>query len=110
MDSEKAIENLKFFNEGDYITKEMAESKDVILNLIEKQARQIEIKDRYLQLIHDIGFDYDGMDTTKGLKSVIDDLVDLAIKAIKNDDKCAMYESLDDKYFNILYEEVEKED
>jgi len=75
----------------------------------EKLKRQIKIKNEYLQLIHDIGFDYDGMNTVKGLESVIDDLVDLAIKAIKNDDKCVMYEDFDDKYFNILYEEIEKE-
>ena len=41
----QAIDNFKFFNEGDYITREMEENKDVVLNLIEKQ--QKEIKEAY---------------------------------------------------------------
>ena len=96
----------------DYDVKMIDEVKGEAVKLykeIEKLKRQIKIKNNYLQLIHDIGFDYDGMDTKKGLKSVIDDLVDLAVKAIKNDDKYAMYQGGNDKYFNILYEEVEKE-
>lgn len=33
---EKAKEDFKFFNEGDYITKEMSDSKNVLLNYIDK--------------------------------------------------------------------------
>lgn len=33
---EKAKEDSKFFNEGDYITKEMSDSKNVLLNYIDK--------------------------------------------------------------------------
>lgn len=33
---EKAKEDFKFFNEGDYITKEMSDSKNVLLNYIDQ--------------------------------------------------------------------------
>ena len=33
---EKAQEDFKFFNEGDYITKEMANSKNILLEYIEQ--------------------------------------------------------------------------
>ena len=33
---EKAKEDYKFFNEGDYITKEMSDRKNVLLNYIDK--------------------------------------------------------------------------
>ena len=72
--------------------------------------RQIEIKDSYLSLMWDLGVDYDGWDTVDSLKSLIDDLVDYAKKAVKNDDKYAVYQGGNGKYFNILREEVEKED
>ena len=41
----KAIDNFKFFNEGDYITREMAESKDIVLKIIQKHQEEVEKKD-----------------------------------------------------------------
>lgn len=68
--------------------------------------RQTDIKDRYCDLIWCLGVDYDGYETPEGLKSLIDELVALAKRAVKNDDKYAMYEGCGDKYYNILNEEV----
>ena len=83
-----------------------------IENLIKgykEQERQLKIKDNYLDLIHGLGFDYDGFNTVESLKALIDELVDYAVKAIAIDDKYAVYESIDDKQFNILYEVIEND-
>lgn len=68
--------------------------------------RQTDIKNAYCNLIWCLGVDYDGYETPEGLKSLIDELITLAKRAIKNDDKYAMYEGCGDKYYNILNEEV----
>ena len=72
--------------------------------------RELKVKTEYLKLIVDLGYDYDGMATRDGLQGVIDDIVDLARKAIAVDDKSVIYENFskgnDKKYFNILMEEI----
>jgi hypothetical protein len=74
------------------------------------EERQIKIKDKYLEMIIDIGCDYDGYDDTKNLKDIIDELVDLATKGLKNDDKTPFYVSSNrDKPMNILFEEIDNE-
>lgn len=78
-----------------------------------KIERENKIKDGYLELIHGYSFDYDGCNTVESLKSLIDELDDLAVKALKNDDKTIMYWTAVDlkkgieKGKNILFEEVE---
>jgi hypothetical protein len=77
----------------------------------EELERKIEIKDKYLELVYQLGVDYDGYDTVGGLKSLIDELVGLAKRAANNDDKWAAFQGFqgeDEKYYNILFEEVEK--
>lgn len=68
----KAKDDFSFFNEGDYITREMAESKDVILNYI----KQIETENFALQKVHK--YDVAMIDTLKGksveLYNIIDEL------------------------------------
>lgn len=54
---------------------------------IEELKRQIKIKDEYFHLIWMIGCDYDGYETPKGLKSIIDELVEYANYGAKNDDE-----------------------
>lgn len=77
---------------------------------IKELERQIDIKNEYLQTIYAIGFDYDGYEESESLKHLIDTLVDYAKRAVKNDDKYAMYEGCgtnnSTKYYNILHEEV----
>lgn len=83
-----------------------------VLDERDKLKRQIEIKDEYLSLIYGYGFDYDGYEDSESLMLLIDSLVDYAKRAIKNDDKYAMYEGCgtnnSTKYYNILHEEVPK--
>ena len=64
--------------------------------------RQLKIKNEYLKLIIALGFDYDGFNTVEGLKALIDELVRLATKALKNDDKSTVYVGNEEK--NILFE------
>ena len=72
-----------------------------------KLKRQIKIKDEYLQLICELGYDYDGCNTVKSLKELIDELVKLANQAINNDDTTVMNISGPNvKKRNILGEEI----
>ena len=71
----------------------------------EQLKRQIDIKNKYCQLIIDIGFDYDGLNQSDSLKALIDELVQYANKSIKADDKTVIY-STDYKKCNILGEEL----
>lgn len=67
--------------------------------------REIKIKDAYLGLIADLGYDYDGYETVEGLKSLIDELVELAVKGMNNDDESVMSFG-DGKLYNILGEKI----
>lgn len=68
--------------------------------------RQVKIKDEWCQLIIDLGFDYDGLNTVESLKGLIDELVDYAHKAIICDDVSVVYVGADDKKSNILLEDI----
>ena len=70
--------------------------------------RQVKIKDKWCQLIMDLGFDYDGLNTVESLKGLIDELVDYAHKAIICDDVSAVYVGADDKKSNILFEDIKE--
>lgn len=67
---------------------------------------QIKLKNAYCQLIVDLGFDYDGYNSIESLKSLIDELVGYAQKAIDNDDKTAIYVDEDGHEQNILLEDI----
>ena len=79
---------------------------DLIYNYIEKIERQNEIKDAYLDIIYDIGVDYDGCNTIKSLKELIDEFMKWAKFAIENNDTECMFIGANDKEFNILHEEL----
>lgn len=78
-----------------------------LLDLYNKEKKKNKIKDEYLKLIFDLGFDYDGYEESESLKELIDELVDLAKKAIKNDDKSVVYTGGDGLEFNILRERLD---
>lgn len=78
-----------------------------LLDLYNKEKKKNKIKDEYLKLICDLGFDYDGYEESESLKELIDELVDLAKKAIKNDDKSVVYTGGDGLEFNILRERLD---
>ena len=73
---------------------------------IKKLERQVKIKNNYLDLIYCIGYDYDGYEKAESLKSLIDELVDYAVKGMKNDDKTVIYEGGKGTKQNILYEKL----
>ncbi|MGN1301531.1 MAG: hypothetical protein ACI4U9_03295 [Clostridia bacterium] len=77
---------------------------------IDQLKRKVDIKDGYCRLIVDLGADYDGWDTVDSLKSLIDNLVDYAKRAVKNDDKYAVYEGVNDTKYNILCEKLKEEE
>ena len=67
--------------------------------------RDKNIMQNYLQLIKDIGYDYDGYNDVKNLKELIDELCKYALCGIKLDDKKIISSSCE-KYYNILGEEI----
>lgn len=69
--------------------------------------RQIKIKDKYCQLIIDLGFDYDGFNTVDSLKGLIDELVSYAQRAIECDDKGIVYVNGKGERDNILGEPID---
>lgn len=78
--------------------------KELILMDLE---RQIKIKDKYCQLIINLGFDYDGFNTVDSLKGLIDELVSYARKAIECDDKEVIYVNGKGERDNILGEPID---
>ena len=78
-----------------------------IENLIERNKeleRQIKIKNAYLTLINNIAYDYDGCNTVKSLKELIDELVKMCNQAYKNDDWSVMFIGANNTNKNILQE------
>lgn len=107
--NEKVKTYLKWCGES-FKKDEDIEDKDnpfyLAAKIIETQERQLKIKNEYLQLAYDIGFDYDGCNTVESLKGLIDNILDLTTKAYKNDDTSTVYIGGDDKKYNVLYEEI----
>lgn len=71
--------------------------------------KEIEIMEKYFELIIDLGFDYDGCNTVESLKKLIDELVWLAKLGRACNITEPMYVNGDKKY-NILHEELNGSD
>ena len=71
--------------------------------------REMEIKNRYMQMIVDLGIDYDGCNTIESLKGLIDELIRLARLGIENNDRECVYTTGGGEKLNILLEELDKE-
>lgn len=69
--------------------------------------RQVKIKDKYCQLIIDLGFDYDGFNTVDSLKGLIDELVSYAQRAVECDDKGVACVNSKGEHINILGEKID---
>lgn len=54
-------------------------------NTAEKLQKKLEEKDGVLQMIRDVGFDYDGFNDVDNLKVLINDLREIAHKGIKGE-------------------------
>lgn len=99
---------LKLYNKEKEKNKKYEKYYQCERNLIDKLQRQIKIKNNYFDMIYFVGADYDGYEKAKDLKSVIDDLVDYAIKGKNNDDKSQMYMNGSGKPENILFERIKE--
>lgn len=75
----------------------------------EKLARQVEIMKRYLELIIDLGFDYDGYNKAENLKGLIDTLVECAKLGLEKNTTKVMAVNSKEKY-NILGERIDEND
>lgn len=75
---------------------------------IQELERKIKIKDAYLKLIYYIAFDYDGCNTVKDLKSLIDEIKKYSDLAIDSDDTTPIYNVTDEISENILGEKIIK--
>lgn len=103
--------NIKTINQLlDYVeTEEKAnELINYITNLEQKYEylkRSKDIMEKYLQLIIDLSYDYDGCKSVDGLKGLIDELNTLAIHGRDEHDFIPIYVN-NNKTFNILGEEL----
>ena len=64
------------------------------------------IMEKYLELIYDLGYDYDDLDKVESLKELIDELVRYASLGRACNTTEPIYENGGKKY-NILMEEIE---
>lgn len=72
----------------------------------EKLRRRIEIKDEYLKLIADIGYDYEECNSVDGLKSVIEELIELGRRGLEEDIESCVYIGDKGERQNILKEKI----
>lgn len=75
----------------------------------QNKKRQIEIMERYFELISDIGYDYDGCNSVESLKALVDELTHLASLGRACNDKEAIYSDGNNRKLNILLEEIKDE-
>lgn len=74
---------------------------------LQRKDNQIQIMENYLELIYDLGYDYDGCKTTGDLCLLINELVRLASLGRACNITEVMYENGNKKY-NILHEEIKE--
>lgn len=72
--------------------------------------REIDIKNKYAELIYNLAQGYDGYHKAKDLKKLIDDLRYYATLLIKADDIIPIYINSYDRPQNILLEELREND
>lgn len=73
-----------------------------------KLKREIDIKNKYAELIVDLAIGYDGFNTVESLKGLIDELSSIAKLIINSSDKEVIYINGNNKY-NILLEKIGEE-
>lgn len=79
-----------------------------MFNKNKKLKREIDIKNKYAELIVDLAVGYDGLNTVESLKGLIDELSSIAKLIINSNDKEVIYINKNNKY-NILYEKIGEE-
>ena len=68
----------------------MCDLSDMQMETLHEQEQAISELQKTLELIADIAFDYDGANTVEGLKSLIDEIREIAIKGVQNADHSNM--------------------
>ena len=79
---DKKITTVNLFEDIEALLQENEQLKEKV----KYQKNKIDNKDNWCQLIADIGFDYDGCNTIKSLKGLIDELVRYALNSRDNHD------------------------
>lgn len=77
------------------------------IRAIEFILRCLQIKNEYLSLIYMTGVDYDGLEKPDSLKELIDELIDYANKARRDEDTTVEYIRGHGKKLNILREPLD---
>lgn len=78
--------SLKDFNYISNKYQELQKENEQLKEKVKYQKNKIDNKDKWCQLIVDIGFDYDGCNTIESLKGLIDELVRYALNSRDNYD------------------------
>ena len=100
----KAYQSDTYFKERNelYISNQEKDKEIDRLNNI------IKIMEKYLELIYDLGYDHDGLETTGDLMNLMDELVRYASLGRTYNITEPIYENNGKKY-NILHEELKEE-
>lgn len=117
--SEEMLEEMTKLNPSD-LKEETRDLFNTIMRVIDEKEelyeenkeldRKIQIKDKYLDLIIAIGYDYDGFSKAENLKGLIDELVRFAGMALNNDDKTPIAIDSNERQLNILDEIIKGND
>ena len=104
MNIEEALEEFNFFNEGDYITRKMAEAKDIILTAYEKEKEKNKeltdkLKDCDLHYSKLYKFHHNNCVTKDRINQIIDELIKLYFE---EDSYCFSGFMFNNKTFNTL--------
>lgn len=84
-------------------------SKQWAKELLKNKDKQIEIMEKYFELIIDLGYDYDGFNKEEDLKGLIDELVRYASLGRVCNITEPIYTRKDDEKCNILGELIKSE-
>ena len=95
-------------SEIDLLIQELRDTIDNQKEEIDRLNNIIKIIENYLELIYDLGYDHDGLETTGDLMNLMDELVRYASLGRAYNITEPIYENSGKKY-NILHEEL-KED
>lgn len=85
----------------------LMESYEKLEQKVDRLNNIIKIMENYLELIYDLGYDHDGLETTEDLMNLMDELVRYASLGRAYNITEPIYENNGKKY-NILHEELKE--
>ena len=104
--NDKLVDQRRQFEARLYHEQYLSKEKDKEIEIINKQ---VQIMEKYFELIIDLGYDYDGFNNTKDLKGLIDALCKYASLGRACNTTESIYVNRD-KHYNILGEEIKDSD